>query len=444
MEPVLAHGIAGRADLPIPAEWFGVAAAAVLVISFVGLAAGWTTPRLEQPRERRLFALGRWADVVLGTVGVAAFAVTVYAGLAGTDDQRDNLAPTAVYVGFWVGVAFASLLVGDVWRLLSPWRALGRATGWATGRLTRGGADPLAYPERLGHWPAAIGIFAFGMAELTWAPARDPAPLAVLMLVYLAIQAAGMGLYGVDAWTRRGDAFGVWFSLLARLAPITRREGVLYLRPPGAGAPELRALRGTAAVLVAGIGITAFDGALEGPVFNAVAPDVQRVLADAGMSLGAALEWTFLGGMVICVALIAAIYAAAVSGMPRTPGATRTELARRFAHGLIPIAAAYLVAHYFSLLAYNGQDLWRLVRQPLDGGGTGPQIDYGLVSATAIWYVQVTTLVLGHVGGLVLSHDRALTIYGSARAAVRSQVVMLAVMVSFTCLGLYLLSAANA
>jgi hypothetical protein len=133
-----------------------------------------------------------------------------------------------------------------------------------------------------------------------------------------------------------------------------------------------------------------------------------------------------------------------VSGMPRTPGATRTELARRFAHGLIPIAAAYLVAHYFSLLAYNGQDLWRLVRQPLDGGGTGPQIDYGLVSATAIWYVQVTTLVLGHVGGLVLSHDRALTIYGSARAAVRSQVVMLAVMVSFTCLGLYLLSAANA
>jgi hypothetical protein len=144
------------------------------------------------------------------------------------------------------------------------------------------------------------------------------------------------------------------------------------------------------------------------------------------------------------VALIAGIYLAAVAGMPPTPGSTRAELARRFAHGLIPIAAAYLVAHYFSLAAYNGQDLWRLVRHPLDGGGSGPQIDYGVVSATAIWYVQVITLVLGHVGGLVLSHDRALTIYGSPRAAVRSQLVMLGVMVCFTCLGLYLLSAANA
>jgi hypothetical protein len=43
----------------------------------------------------------------------------------------------------------------------------------------------------------------------------------------------------------------------------------------------------------------------------------------------------------------------------------------------------------------------------------------------------------------VLAHDRALTAYGSARAAVRSQQVMLVVMVAFTCLGLWLLSGAN-
>ena len=70
-------------------------------------------------------------------------------------------------------------------------------------------------------------------------------------------------------------------------------------------------------------------------------------------------------------------------------------------------------------------------------------IDYGVVSATAIWYVQVVALVIGHVAALVLAHDRALVIYGSHRDATRSQVVMLVVMVCFTCLGLYLLSAAN-
>ena len=69
-------------------------------------------------------------------------------------------------------------------------------------------------------------------------------------------------------------------------------------------------------------------------------------------------------------------------------------------------------------------------------------INYGVVSATGIWYVQVVALVVGHVAALVLAHDRALELYGSARAATRSQVVMLILMVAFTCLGLWLLSAA--
>ncbi len=126
---------------------------------------------------------------------------------------------------------------------------------------------------------------------------------------------------------------------------------------------------------------------------------------------------------------------------------SRRELSRRFAHTLIPIAAAYLVAHYFSLLAYESQRLWALASDPLgDGsdlfGGAGSGIDYSIVSATGIWYVQIGALVIGHVAALVLAHDRALVVYGSARAAARSQIVMLLVMVLFTVLGLWLLSAA--
>jgi hypothetical protein len=432
---VFAHGLVGRADLPIPAELFGAAAAAVLVVSFAALAAGWTRPRLEAPRERRLFALPRAVDAVLGAVGLGLFALTVYAGLAGTDAAQDNLAPSAVYVGFWVGVPFVSLFLGDVFRLLSPWRAAGRAAGWALSRVSRGdAAEPLPYPERLGYWPAAAGLVAFGICELCWGGGRDPQSLAVVMLVYFAAQVVGMGLFGVDAWTRRGDAFGVWFSALATLAPVTRRDGVLHLRAPGVGAARFDALPGAAAVLICGIGVTAFDGMREGPVFSDIAPDVQQALADAGLSLGAALEWTFVLGMVVALALVGAIWWVA----------TRRLEGRRFVHSLIPIGAAYLVAHYFSLAAYNGQDLWRLLGDPLGETGGGAQIDYGVVSATGIWYVQVAALVIGHVVALALAHDRALVVFGRARDATRSQVVMLAVMVGFTCLGLYLLSAANA
>jgi hypothetical protein len=447
---LFAHGIVGRADLPIPISGFIVAAAAVLVISFVALAGGWSQPRLERYDERRLLPIPLAVEVLLGALGLFVFVVCVYAGLAGSDSVVDNLAPTAVYVGFWVGVPFVSLLFGDVFRLVSPWRAVGRATGWLIGRAARGTPpEPLAYPDRLGHWPAVAGFLGFVICELCWAAAKDPAPLAIIMLAYFAIQLVAMSVYGVEAWTRRGDAFGVWFGLVALLAPVGRRaDGWVVLRPPVVAATGLTVVSGTTALLLTAIGSTAFDGAREGPLFNGLVSDLQDAFSGLGLSLGASLELALIVCLLITIAAVGVIWAVAVLGMPRRRlRLSHLELGRRFVHTLIPIAAAYLVAHYFSLLAYNGQTLWPLASDPLgDGsnllGGAGRGIDYAIISATGIWYVQVGALVLGHVAGLVLAHDRALTVYGSQKAAIASQVVMLVVMVMFTILGIGLLSAA--
>ena len=82
---VFAHGLVGRADLPIPEAVFAAAAATVLVVSFVALALLWSEPRIQHWPEWRLFRLPAAVDVVLGTAGVLALAVTAYAGLAGTE-----------------------------------------------------------------------------------------------------------------------------------------------------------------------------------------------------------------------------------------------------------------------------------------------------------------------------------------------------------------------
>ena len=447
---LIAHGIVGRADLPIPILWFAVAAAVVLVVSFLVLAAGWTRPRLERFPQRPLLRIPLLVEIVLGAAGVVVFCAVVYAGLAGTDSQPDNLAPTAVYVGFWVGVPFACLLLGDVFRLLSPWRAVGRATGWLALRFARDALpEPLPYPERLGHWPAVAGLVGFAICELCWAAAKDPAPLAILMLVYFAVQLVGMSLYGVEPWTRRGDAFGVWFGMVARLAPFARRaDGRLVLRPPVVGATALVPLAGTTALLLVAIGSTAFDAGKEGSLFNDLLGSLQDAFTGLGLSEGLGLELAFVVGLALAIAAVALIWSLGVLGMPRRDlRMSRVELGRRFAHTLIPIAAAYLVAHYFSLLAYNGQALWSLASDPLgDGsdlfGGAGAGIDYSIISATAIVYVQLGALVLGHVAALVLAHDRALTVYGNPRAATASQIVMLVVMVVFTLAGMTLLSEA--
>jgi hypothetical protein len=446
---LLAHGIVGRADLPIPESLFAAAAAVVLVVSFVALAFGWSRPALAAMRPRPLFRLPLAADVVLGAVGVFVFLVSVYAGLAGTSTQSENLAPTVVYVAFWVGVPFASLLFGNVWALLSPWRALGRLTGWFAANVASELPEPLPYPARLGRWPAAFWIFAFAVCELCWATATEPGPLAILMIVYFVVMVVGMSTFGVGPWVRNADGFGVLFGLIGSLAPIGRRgDGRLVLRVPGTGTLKAAAVPGTVAVLVTSVGSTAFDGAKEGPLFNHIAEHLQTFFHSLGFSLGTALEIGFVIGLLITIAIVTAIWLAGMEGMPPAKDAhTRQARARAFGHALIPIAAGYLVAHYFSLLAYNGQDLWRLASDPLGNGsdlfgGADFSIHYGVVSATGIWYVQVGALVVGHVAALVLAHDRALELYGSARAATRSQIVMLVLMVAFTCLGLWLLSAA--
>jgi hypothetical protein len=342
-----------------------------------------------------------------------------------------------VYVAVWVGVPCASLILGDVWRLLSPWRALGRATGWLAARVAGERLPaPLAYPERLGRWPAAAGVIAFGICELAWAAAREPAPLAALALGYVVAMLVGMSLYGVEAWSRNADPLGVYFGFFAALAPLARRDGVLCARPPVLGATRIDGrVPGTTATLLAGIGVTAFDGASEGPLFNELLPHLQQLFSGLGLGPARALELGFVAGLAAAVALVALFWVLA-------------RPARELAHSLAPILAAYVVAHYFSLLAYNGQDLARLASDPLgDGsdllGGAASTIDYGVVSATAIWWVQIAALVLGHVAALVLAHDRALVVHGGHRAATRSQIVMLLLMVCFTGLGLWLLSAAN-
>ena len=443
---VIAHGIAGRADLPIPAELFGAGAAAALALSFAALAAGWSRPRLRALPERPLFRLPLAVDIVLGTLGVAAFLLVVWAGLTGSSLEQANLAPTAIYVGFWVGLAFVSLVAGDVFRLISPWRAVGRATGWLLGRLNA--TEPLAYPERLGRWPAALSLAGFAAVELAWGRGTDPQVLAILALSYATVQLVGMSVYGAEAWSRNGDGFGVYFSFFARLSAVGRRaDGTLVLRVPFVSAAGLDVTRGTVATVVVAIAATTFDGAKEGPLFADIAPRLQDLFVDVGLGKGTALEWAFLVGLVGACVLVALVFALGILGMPRpADGSARVT---HFVHALLPIAAAYVVAHYFSLLAFQGQALYSLVSDPLGEGsdwfGTaGRGIDYGVVSTTSIWYLQVLALVAGHIAALALAHERALIVYGSARAATRSQVAMLGVMIAFTCLGLWLLSVANA
>jgi hypothetical protein len=446
-----AHGLVGRADLPIPTWLFGWAAAIVLGASFAALGALWREPRLEKPRERRLVRIPRVVDAVCGALGIAFFGLVVYAGFAGSSVPTANIAPTSIYVIFWVGLVVLSVLFGDVFRAFNPWRSLAVALAWVARPLARNWRTR-AYPDRLGRWPAALGIVAFAWLELAYPPVErtDPSQLAVVALAYAIVQLVGMAVYGIEPWSRRADAFGVYFNMFSRLSPWDRRDRVLYLRPPLSGAPPWDgSIAGSVALLCAGIGSTSFDGFSNGAAWADLSPHLQSFFKDVGAGQELALELASTVGLLFFVGLVALFYRLGIAGMLTVgSGHDARELLGRFAHSLIPIAFAYAVAHYFSLLVYQGQAMAYLISDPLGKGsdifGTaGNGIDYNVISGSGIWYVQVGALVCGHVAGLILAHDRALVTYSDRREATRSQYWMLVVMVGFTSLGLWLLSAVN-
>jgi hypothetical protein len=451
--PALAHGIAGKTDLPIPRWLFAWTAAVVLVVSFVALATMWPRPRLEKARSRVLLRVPRVLDPICGAIGIAVFAIVLYAGFAGEQElPTANLAPTFVYVLFWVGLPILSLLFGDVFAAFNPWRATARAMGWSLRGITGGRRpiDPRPYPPWLGRWPVVATIVGFAWLELIYVEHDRPSILALLALLYAAVQWVGMGLYGVEAWCSRGDGFGVYFNLFSRISPLHWHRDRLEVRPPLAGLVHLRQLPGTVPMLAAMIGSTSFDGLEQGsPWINTLEPELQGVFSNLGLGITPSTELAGTVGLLAMIAIIGGFYRLGIRGMhsidPETPTGV---LAARFQHTLVPIALAYVIAHYWSLLIYQSQAMKYLVSDPLGQGanifGTaGGQIDFGVLTPNSIWYVQVGVLLLGHVAALALAHDRALVLYKDPGDAVRSQYWMLVVMVGFTSLGLWLLSAAS-
>ena len=437
-----AHGLVQRTSLPIPEWLFGWAAAIVLVASFAGLAVLWPTPRLQQPGWRPLpggigRVLGsRAVEALCGAVGVALLVVVVLAGYLGHGSALDNLAPTFILIDFWVGLVFASVLFGDVFRAFSPWRAI-RLPGFRP------------YPERWGRYPAALALLGFTWIELVSGWGETPADLTTAAVVYTVYTLVMQAVFGTETWTRRGEAFAVYFNLFSRVSVWETRERVVGLRPPLGGLPRLDTPPGTVLFVIVMIGTVTFDGFSQGQIWKDFSVDLADAL-DGLVGVDAAAKVAATLGLLAGVAVIGAFYRLGIDGARSVGGDIETpELRRSFIHTLVPIAMVYVAAHYLTFLLFEGQATFYLASDPFGEGwdlfGTADRaINYTYLSQNATWYVQVAVVVVGHVAALTLAHDRALALYRDPKLAVRSQYWMLAVMVGFTSLALWLLAQAAA
>ncbi|MEX2280242.1 MAG: fenitrothion hydrolase [Acidimicrobiia bacterium] len=440
--PALAHGLGGRLDLPVPLTVFVVAAGVVLVLTFAGLAILWPSPRLQEIEPQSEGRSIPWLWNTLGGIGAFLLALTLVAAAIGIDNSTRNPAAVIVFVGFWLILPFTAALFVDLHPAISPWR---RLPGWL-------GLRPAERPEmlhRLGYWPATVIFLLFTWLELV-APDNGPRSLGIAALIFT-VYMVGMSVWiGTDTATQTSDGFAVYARFFGAMAPFTFDHGVWRRRGWLKGLVALPERTGMAAFVVAMIGTVTYDGGASTEWWITTIRD-PLVASFEGWGLSVRVADVVAGtiGWAGVTLLVGLTYYTASAAAARLGGVTTgaRHVASRFAHTLVPIGFAYAFAHYFTLILFEGQLFFSTFSDPFGLGwdlfGTADRrLDFTLIqeSRAWVWYLQVGVIVLGHIAGVVLSHDRALVDFPRAKA-VASQYAMLVLMMILTGLGLVILAA---
>lgn len=448
------HAFGQRYDLPISLSLYLYAAAGVVLLSFVMVvafaghrtgAAAVAYPVRHSALLTRL-ARSRWPTTIGGAVGVLGLLAIAVTGWFGDQEGARNPAEYLLWIYFWAGFVILVGLLGNLWELVNPWRALYRLLRPLTGR-----AQPLLrLPPGIGIWPAVAAFFGFACLELTSGLANRPALVATLAVAYTVYTLTGMMLFGPESWLRHADLFTVLFGIIARFGPLETRLGrdgpEVFLRPPGTGLlGPAEASWSQVAFVIFMLSSLAFDGVIATPAWQNLAADLAPYWERWGQFGFFLMRTAGLLGLSLAFLLIFVAFMLLVVNFGGGAEAERLDLISVFALTLVPIALVYNAAHNYSYLTVQAQNLIPLLADPLGRGWhwlptAGFRPSFLLAGAALVWYVQVVLIVLGHVIAVYLAHLRALERFRAPMKALFSQYPMLILMVLYTMTSLWILA----
>lgn len=445
---VLAHAFGARYNLPVPLVLFVLGGAAVVLVSFLLVAARPVTGEAASAapatdgRAAPRSGAGRWPAWIAG-LGLGLLMV---AGWAGSQVPSENLLPTAFWLLIWVAVPISCAAIGDWTVRVNPMAALARAADREGLRRRLLGGTTLPWPRRLGWWPAAVLFVMVAAGELIFNDtATLPAVTAWGLLLYGVTSAMAGLVVGAEAWCARGELFAVLFATWGRLGWF--RFGAPGRRGLGGGlGPPLEAGASRITFVLLLLVSVSYDGLLTTDAWKqlrlhlpfGIEPNTgaYRALTTAGLVGLLGLSWVLFG-----------LFAAAVrraGGLRGSP----LEILAGLLPSLLPIAAGYLIAHNLEYLAINGQLLLPLAGDPAGRGwhllpapfNDTYVVNRDLLPSGAVWYGQVLLIIGVHIAAVVQAHRYLGRAARTVRLARRSEWPWIAAMVGYTMTSLWLLS----
>ena len=486
---VSAHGFGERYDLPVPLDYFVVGAAATVALSFLIIAffirkgkQEYEYPYLNIIFGVFIYRTYKTVGGLLGLLGVFLLTATILSGLFGTEDALDNFAPTFVWIIWWVGIGYAVALLGNVWLIVNPWLVV---FGWLEKVFGSSNKPILTWKKQWDAWPALAIFLCFAWIENAYPDASSPKSLSVLILLYSFVTFSGMTIFGKHIWLRNGDPFSVLFSLFSRFSPTeirvkaddqqhiicrgcssdcesnsdlpdcvdcyecwtrSRSEHRQFnLRPWATGlcrgervTPALVAFHLTALASVT------FDGSSETPAWVAVQTSLWPVVDPLP---GPAVPTFNSFGTFLFPLLFGLLYVQICGYVSKLSKGemSKNSVVLSFVFSLVPIALAYNLSHYLSFLLITGQQIIPLISDPLGVGwdllGTADfKPNIAIINARIAWIVSIVSLVSGHVVSVYIAHVISLRRTSSHKIAIRSQYPMLALMVFYTGVSLWIIA----
>lgn len=443
-----AHAFGSRYELPVPVWLFIAGGALTVTLTFV-IVAAFSRGGAERYAGARWDLAGTvfgrllgsaWVSTALKAAGIAALALVVVAGFIGTKDPNRNIAPTLVWIVWWVGFSYLAMLAGNIWPVVNPWRTLYG--------MVSSDKEKKRFPPRLAGWVALGGLLVFGWVELVFPFRATPLALAWLAIAYSALTWAGMARYGAEDWLRHADPFFRVFDLFSRFAPFASVPvRGLIMRPHAAGLLSRESASVSSAevaFIMAMLAIVLFDGFQGSKHWVALEDAVHEINPTFGDGVWLSLHTA--GLLAMWLAFLGLYFSACVAARAAAGGAPSTlDYARAFAPTLIPIAVGYHFAHSFTYLLVQGQSLVFLVSDPLGLGwnlfGTRDFTpDIALINTRTAWYLALGAIVAGHAISVYLAHVAAERLLESRGRALRALVPMTALMVLYTIISLQILA----
>ena len=401
------HGIGSVGDLPIPFETVLNVSAWVIILTFVFLKISWKKSVLVQKEvivEQRQPWLGK-------IFGVFILSLLILPGLIGNEEAKTSITPLIIWVFLWIGVPVLGLVFGDIYSKFNPLSII---------------PSPEKKPSTV--WFAAALFFGLTWFELVWRKPGNPTHIGIVFILLMLITTGTRIIFRkasieVDplhllhhlyAKLRFTLSKPIYKNMLENIANLSNFKGMEYF-------------------ILLMIGTVTYDG-LRGTTFW------YNLFGSSTLDITFS-TFAFFGINIIIIGSyrFACWFALKVSGEKQD----LNNISLLFGHTMLPIAFAYHVTHYLSLLLYESQTILYRLNDPYGIGWNlfginDVSINYFL-TPVALWGIQVFVTLAGHMLSVVLAHDLAIKLFGHQQSD-KTQYIFLLITVGLTLQALFVLS----